>query len=152
MILLSGTPALNRPAELFQQVNALVSAAPSRMRLSKACLLALDFPPVLRSFSQLPEFCTYRDFCARYSVAILNTFTRRLEEDGHQHEEELHLLLTNTVMIRRLKSQVLTQLPDKLRCERVLRQLLALRAPFPTLLLRRLGRASQVSRSSGGVR
>ncbi|PFH31296.1 SWI2/SNF2-containing protein [Besnoitia besnoiti] len=85
-ILLSGTPALNRPVELFQQLDAL-----------------------------LPELCTYREFAERYSVQVWNPFTRHFEYEGHQHPEELHLLLKHTVMIRRLKEQVHSELPRKIR-------------------------------------
>ncbi|CBZ56429.1 putative SNF2 family N-terminal domain-containing protein [Neospora caninum Liverpool] len=85
-ILLSGTPALNRPVELFQQFDAL-----------------------------LPDLCTYREFADRYSVQVWNPFTRHFEYEGHQHPEELHLLLKHTIMIRRLKEQVHSELPRKIR-------------------------------------
>ncbi|OEH73584.1 helicase conserved c-terminal domain-containing protein [Cyclospora cayetanensis] len=85
-LLLSGTPALNRPVELYQQLNSL-----------------------------LPDLCSYREFSDRYCLPVFNAFTKRLEDEGHQHEEELHLLLKHTVLIRRLKKDVLTELPPKLR-------------------------------------
>ena len=65
---------------------------------------------------QLPDLCSYREFASRYCVPIFNAFTRRFEDDGHQREEELHLLLTQTILIRRLKKDVLKELPPKVRC------------------------------------
>ncbi|PHJ20662.1 hypothetical protein CSUI_005495 [Cystoisospora suis] len=85
-ILLSGTPALNKPVELYQQIDAL-----------------------------LPDLCSYHEFADRYSVKVWNHFTRRFEHEGHQHAEELHVLLKKTIMIRRLKQQVHTELPPKIR-------------------------------------
>ncbi|KAL8426032.1 hypothetical protein Efla_001950 [Eimeria flavescens] len=85
-LLLSGTPALNRPVELYQQLNSL-----------------------------LPEFCSYREFSDRFCLPVFNAFTKKVEDEGHQHEEELHLLLKHTVMIRRLKQDVLKELPAKQR-------------------------------------
>ncbi|XP_026191402.1 DNA annealing helicase and endonuclease ZRANB3 [Cyclospora cayetanensis] len=63
----------------------------------------------------LPDLCSYREFSDRYCLPVFNAFTKRLEDEGHQHEEELHLLLKHTVLIRRLKKDVLTELPPKLR-------------------------------------
>lgn len=85
VILLSGTPVMSRPAELYTQ-------------------LAIIRPDIFYSF---------RVFAERYcDPKILFTHT---DYSGASNIKELHTLLSNTVMIRRLKSDVLTELPAKLR-------------------------------------
>eukprot|EP00890_Picochlorum_soloecismus_P000494 jgi/Picsp_1/1445/NSC_04924-R1_swi snf-related matrix-associated actin-dependent regulator of chromatin subfamily a-like protein 1-like len=81
-ILLTGTPALNRPKEIFTQLTSL---------LPKASLKLKDFGE---------RYCTGNRF-DKYG--------------GAKNLEELHALLRGSVMIRRLKSGVLTQLPKKRR-------------------------------------
>lgn len=85
-ILLSGTPALNRPSELYEQVSSII-----------------------------PNLFTYDEFCSRYCYKDKNVYTRKLEYVGSKHTEELHAFLTKTIMIRRLKKDVLKELPNKLR-------------------------------------
>ena len=81
-ILLTGTPALNRPKEIFTQLTSL---------LPKANLKLKDFGE---------RYCTGNRF-DKYG--------------GAKNLEELHALLRGSVMIRRLKSGVLSQLPKKRR-------------------------------------
>lgn len=45
----------------------------------------------------------------------MNPWARKIEYGGARNTEELHVFLTNTVMIRRLKKDVQTQLPPKIR-------------------------------------
>ncbi|CAD2095838.1 DNA helicase, putative [Plasmodium vinckei lentum] len=85
-VLLSGTPALNKPSELYEQVSSII-----------------------------PNLFNYNEFCDRYCYKDKNIYTRKIEYVGCKHTEELHLFLTNTIMIRRLKKDVLKELPDKLR-------------------------------------
>ncbi|XP_062270412.1 DNA annealing helicase and endonuclease ZRANB3 isoform X2 [Scomber scombrus] len=87
-ILLTGTPALGRPEELFMQIDALY---PKR-------------------------FGTWTDFAKKYCNAQYRYFGRRRQWDcrGASNLEELHQRLSQT-MIRRLKAEVLTQLPPKVR-------------------------------------
>ncbi|XP_040827436.1 DNA annealing helicase and endonuclease ZRANB3 isoform X3 [Ochotona curzoniae] len=87
-ILLTGTPALGRPEELFMQIEAL-------------------FPQ---------KFGTWTDYAKRYCNAHIRYYGRRSQWDyrGASNLNELHQLLSN-IMIRRLKSEVLTQLPPKIR-------------------------------------
>ncbi|XVF30252.1 hypothetical protein REPUB_Repub16aG0041100 [Reevesia pubescens] len=81
-ILLSGTPALSRPIELFKQLEAL-------------------HPNVYRKVYEYGE---------RYCKGgIFGTY------QGASNHEELHNLMKATVMIRRLKKDVLSQLPMKRR-------------------------------------
>ncbi|OMO71315.1 SNF2-related protein [Corchorus olitorius] len=81
-ILLSGTPALSRPIELFKQLQAL-------------------YPDVYRNVYEYGEH-----YC---KGGIFGTY------QGASNHEELHNLMKATVMIRRLKKDVLSELPMKRR-------------------------------------
>lgn len=85
VILLSGTPALSRPAELFSQV-----------RLVNDRL-----------------FPNFQQFAIRYCDGKQGRFC--FEAKGCTNSDELAAILSKRVMIRRLKSQVLSDLPDKRR-------------------------------------
>ncbi|NXE07000.1 ZRAB3 endonuclease, partial [Lophotis ruficrista] len=87
-ILLTGTPALGRPEELFMQIEAL-------------------FPK---------RFGTWNEYAKKYCNARVRFFGKRTLWDcrGASNLEELHQLLSE-IMIRRLKCDVLTQLPPKVR-------------------------------------
>ncbi|XP_073130932.1 uncharacterized protein [Henckelia pumila] len=81
-ILLSGTPALSRPIELFKQLEAL-------------------YPDVYKNVHE------YGDrYCKGGVFGIYQ---------GASNHEELHNLMKATVMIRRLKKDVLAELPVKRR-------------------------------------
>ncbi|CAG9328542.1 unnamed protein product [Blepharisma stoltei] len=84
-ILLSGTPVLSRPAELFTQLS---------------CIRPDIFP-------------SFRAFAERYCDPKI--IFKRMDYSGASHMRELHVLISNTIMIRRLKSDVLSQLPEKIR-------------------------------------
>jgi SWI/SNF-related matrix-associated actin-dependent regulator of chromatin subfamily A-like protein 1 len=86
-ILLSGTPAFARPKELYSLLSALK-------------------PHV---------FTRFEDYGKRYCDPKPNKYTRGLDYDGVTNSDELHYLLTKTMMIRRLKKDVLTELPEKRR-------------------------------------
>ncbi|XP_060113100.1 DNA annealing helicase and endonuclease ZRANB3 [Heteronotia binoei] len=87
-ILLTGTPALGRPEELFMQLEALCPR----------------------------KFGTWTEYAKKYCDAHVRFFGRRQRWDcrGASNLNELHHLLSK-VMIRRLKKEVLTQLPPKIR-------------------------------------
>ncbi|XP_077176332.1 DNA annealing helicase and endonuclease ZRANB3 [Paroedura picta] len=87
-ILLTGTPALGRPEELFMQLEALCPR----------------------------KFGTWTEYSKKYCNARVRFFGRRRQWDcrGASNLDELHHLLSN-IMIRRLKKEVLTQLPPKIR-------------------------------------
>ncbi|NXB41979.1 ZRAB3 endonuclease, partial [Leucopsar rothschildi] len=87
-VLLTGTPALGRPEELFMQIEAL-------------------FPR---------RFGTWNEYAKRYCDARVRFFGKRRQWDcrGASNLDELHQLLSE-IMIRRLKKDVLTQLPPKVR-------------------------------------
>ncbi|XP_053347425.1 DNA annealing helicase and endonuclease ZRANB3 [Clarias gariepinus] len=87
-VLLTGTPALGRPEELFMQIDALY---PRR-------------------------FGTWSEYAKKYCNAHYRFFGSRRQWDcrGASHLDELHQRLSE-IMIRRLKAEVLTQLPAKIR-------------------------------------
>uniref|UniRef100_A0A3Q3G0C0 Zinc finger, RAN-binding domain containing 3 n=1 Tax=Kryptolebias marmoratus TaxID=37003 RepID=A0A3Q3G0C0_KRYMA len=87
-VLLTGTPALGRPEELFTQIDALY---PGR-------------------------FGTWTDYAKKYCNPHYRYFGARRQWDcrGASNLEELHRRLSE-VMIRRLKADVLGQLPPKVR-------------------------------------
>ena len=89
LVLLSGTPALSKPIELYTQINCLD-------------------PALFRFVSE---------FGNRYCDGKLKRFGEREIPDynGHSFGTELSLLLSERLMIRRLKSEVLQQLPSKQR-------------------------------------
>ncbi|XAR50004.1 DNA helicase [Bertholletia excelsa] len=91
IVLLSGTPSLSRPFDIFHQINML-------------------WPGLLGKNKY--EFA--RTYCA---VKTLQHSQGKLFQDFSKGTrlEELNILLKQTVMIRRLKRQVLAQLPPKRR-------------------------------------
>jgi SWI/SNF-related matrix-associated actin-dependent regulator of chromatin subfamily A-like protein 1 len=84
-ILLSGTPALSRPAELWPQLDALDSAI----------------------------FPSFRKFGVRYCAG--RQIDGMWDYSGSSNLQELHAVLRETVMIRRMKADVLSELPEKRR-------------------------------------
>lgn len=82
---LSGTPMVNRPRELFTMVNTLA--------------------PWVPEFSNFFRFGV--KFCGGHKTKFGWDFS------GATNLDQLHELLQNTIMLRRLKSQVLTELPAK---------------------------------------
>ncbi|XP_069568873.1 DNA annealing helicase and endonuclease ZRANB3 [Brachyistius frenatus] len=87
-LLLTGTPALGRPEELFMQIDAL-------------------YPKMLGSWT---------DYTKKYCNAHYRYFgpRRRWDCRGASNLDELHRQLSQ-IMIRRLKAEVLSQLPPKIR-------------------------------------
>lgn len=85
-ICLSGTPMMNRPVELYTQLNGL----------------------------QPTIFYDYHGFLFRYCDAKQDSLGF-LDKKGASNENELKLLLETFIMIRRLKEQVIQELPDKKR-------------------------------------
>uniref|UniRef100_A0A7N6BK19 SWI/SNF-related matrix-associated actin-dependent regulator of chromatin subfamily A-like protein 1 n=1 Tax=Anabas testudineus TaxID=64144 RepID=A0A7N6BK19_ANATE len=85
VILLSGTPAMSRPAELYTQILAV--------------------RPTL--------FPRFHEFALRYCDA--KQMTWGWDYSGSSNLGELKLLLEECLMLRRLKSDVLSQLPAKQR-------------------------------------
>ncbi|KRW98986.1 P-loop containing nucleoside triphosphate hydrolase [Pseudocohnilembus persalinus] len=85
VILLTGTPSLGKPKDIFNLCHILRPDA----------------------------FKNFFDFANRYCDPKKNQFG--MDFDGSSNENELHFILKENLMIRRLKKDVLTQLPDKIR-------------------------------------
>jgi SWI/SNF-related matrix-associated actin-dependent regulator 1 of chromatin subfamily A len=85
ILILTGTPLLARPSEIYN-------------------LLKIIRPDVFRSF---------KEFGYRYCDPKENIFG--VDWTGSSNMKELHLLLEKQLMIRRLKSEVLFELPAKRR-------------------------------------
>lgn len=85
LIMLSGTPALSRPIELYTQLKMIDQKL----------------------------FPSARDFGLRYCAGFQTRFGYNFT--GASNLAELNDILANTVMIRRLKSDVLNWLPTKMR-------------------------------------
>ena len=95
VILLTGTPALAKPIELYNQIFAIDNNLfPNRHR-----------------------------FGVRYCEAVKQKFG--WVYNGNANMQELKYILKNTIMIRRLKSEVLTDLPPKMR------KIIHIRLPSP---------------------
>ena len=101
-VFMTGTPMLNRPIELWSLISTLDS----------------------RTWNNRNRFATY--FCNRHLEKIFykpkDRFTGAQKdarsknvwvENGAEHIDELNSALRTTIMIRRDKSQVLSQLPEK---------------------------------------
>ena len=90
VILLSGTPSMNNAEEMYAQI---------------VPLLPLAKKPSLTEFRN--RYCVQSQFMVRgYPI---------VKWGGARNREELNALLVSSVMIRRMKADVLTQLPDKMR-------------------------------------
>ncbi|RNA00532.1 SWI SNF-related matrix-associated actin-dependent regulator of chromatin subfamily A 1 [Brachionus plicatilis] len=85
VILLSGTPALSRPAELFSQIQAI--------------------NPNL--------FASFHDYGMRYCDGKESRFG--MDYSGYSNMTELRLLLEEKILIRREKKDVIQELPSKMR-------------------------------------
>lgn len=85
VLLLTGTPAMSRPSDLYSQLSVLA-------------------PNLFRSWTNFTE-----RYCAAHKTAY------GWDTSGSSNLSELHTLLCDTVLIRRLKKEVLTQLLPKQR-------------------------------------
>lgn len=86
---LSGTPAQNRPVEIF--------------------------PVASRLNSEALGFRTFREFGQYFAEEKRNAFTGRIEYVGSRNEHELGRRLRSSIMVRRDKASVLKDLPPKTR-------------------------------------
>jgi SWI/SNF-related matrix-associated actin-dependent regulator 1 of chromatin subfamily A len=90
IVLLSGTPSMNNAEEMYAQI---------------VHLLPVQKKPTLTEFRE--RYCVRSEFLVRgYPV---------VKYGGARNKEELNALLVKAVMIRRMKADVLSQLPEKIR-------------------------------------
>ena len=85
VVALSGTPILNRPIEAFTPIRVI--------------------NPSL--------FPSFKKFAERYTNSKWNGFG--YTNEGARNQEELGKILRSKIMVRRLKKDVLTELPEKIR-------------------------------------
>jgi len=85
VVLMSGTPMVNRPAELWTTVRSLAS--------------------------YVPQFSTWAKFAWRFCNPVNNGHGWNFS--GSSNMSELHQLLSQHLMLRRLKQDVLKELPPK---------------------------------------
>ena len=87
VLLLTGTPALAKPKELFT-------------------LLHILRPDIFKFF---------RDYGNRYCDPKPSKWSKGMDYEGASNVRELYFLLNTNLMIRRLKREVLSELPSKRR-------------------------------------
>lgn len=85
VVLMSGTPMVNRPNELWTTVSSLAR--------------------------YVPQFSTWAKFAWRYTSPVNNGYGWNFS--GSSNLDELHTLLSQHLMLRRLKQDVLKELPSK---------------------------------------
>mmetsp|Transcript_11209 Transcript_11209/g.16558 ORF Transcript_11209/g.16558 Transcript_11209/m.16558 type:complete len:938 (-) Transcript_11209:1619-4432(-) len=86
-ILITGTPVLSRPKELYTTLDILLG--------------------------QTRGWMSFWEYAGHYCDRTIQTYG--VDNDGASHLKELHFLLTQTIMIRRLKANVLQDMPPKIR-------------------------------------
>jgi SWI/SNF-related matrix-associated actin-dependent regulator of chromatin subfamily A-like protein 1 len=91
VVLLTGTPALSRPYELFTQLHLIAPL----------------------SWDSEQHFC--RRYCQGKGTGTGTGSWGGEAKGGASHTAELHAMLFGTIMIRRLKRDTLTELPPKTR-------------------------------------
>eukprot|EP00050_Salpingoeca_kvevrii_P021508 m.111733 g.111733 ORF g.111733 m.111733 type:complete len:511 (+) comp9378_c0_seq1:455-1987(+) len=121
-ILLTGTPALSRPIELYSQLHAL------RPDLFKQRL----------------------EFALRYCNAKQTHFG--WDFNGSSNLPELNLLLTQTVLIRRLKKDVLKDMPPKIRQQIFVEPAAAARKQLRAVIQAQAALDAQLKRATGQAR
>jgi SWI/SNF-related matrix-associated actin-dependent regulator 1 of chromatin subfamily A len=105
-ILISGTPALSRPMELFTQLNALNEKAwPDEKAFGH------------RYCRSGPSSLALEDGASDDGTVSgpVSGSSFHTEFKGASNTQELHVMLTSTLMIRRLKTDILLSLPRKKR-------------------------------------
>ncbi|KRZ18762.1 SWI/SNF-related matrix-associated actin-dependent regulator of chromatin subfamily A-like protein 1 [Trichinella zimbabwensis] len=89
VILLSGTPALSKPSELYTQIDCIA-------------------PRMFKNFLEFGQ-----RYCNPKMIKLGSKTV--YDYSGASNLEELQLILKETIMLRRTKDQVLSQLPPKIR-------------------------------------
>ena len=111
LILLSGTPALSRPEELYSQLE-LLERKPFSGLVELAAVKLWNLYVLFKIFKKNKNR-TFHAFGLRYCAAKETNFGWNYS--GASNMQELQLILEEKYMIRRLKTDVLSQLPSKQR-------------------------------------
>lgn len=113
VFLLSGTPVLNRPSELFTQLVALYK--PKALWDAVHAYMKRTNVPNSTGMNQPHKlFSVFHQFGLRYCAAKMDRYGH-WDYKGISNCDELNAVLKEVVMIRRLKRDVLTELPEKKR-------------------------------------
>lgn len=114
--MITGTPALSRPHELMTQLYALLDERAVTFYptpTSPGQQMYTYIPKILTNFSKV-QWLSNTEYEYRYCDAKLDSaFAPNIK--GSSHLSELNHILLSTVMIRRLKKDVLKDLPKKTR-------------------------------------
>ncbi len=111
--LLSGTPVLNRPSELFTQLVALYKPR-ELWHAVEAYMKDTNSTNSTGMNQQYKLFTVFHQFGLRYCNAHTDRFNH-WDYGGTSNLRELNAVLKEVVMIRRRKREVLKQLPEKKR-------------------------------------
>ena len=119
VILLSGTPALSRPIELFSQIDLILTGKrkiPFHKYASRYCVTEAEFHPE-ETKKEPKKIYNRRGLSAKAQFCM----QQKDAYSGHSHLDELRWLMQKTCLIRRTKKEVLEQLlPQKKRTHIVL--------------------------------
>lgn len=111
-VLISGTPALSRPMELFTQLNSLDPQAwPDEKEFGRRYCRTISTVSGAEDAAVADE----QGITSTSSSASAGSNAFQTEFKGACNSQELHVMLTSTLMIRRLKKDILQSLPEKHR-------------------------------------
>jgi hypothetical protein len=112
-ILLSGTPALSRPLELYTQLNALLPKQWNDFKSFAKRYCQDSTNKQLGTLNKMNKINSTNSLFSNQKTKFSKFGDNAYK--GANHTQELHFILTSTIMIRRLKKDILKSLPKKKR-------------------------------------